>query len=57
MIRMINKSAYQRTAINKTMTIAFETEAAYLSWLKANSSRMIHGVENNENGLIVVIYS
>lgn len=57
MIRMINKSTYQRTVINKTATVAFETEAAYLSWLKENSSRMIHGVDNTESGLIVVTYS
>lgn len=57
MIRMVNKSAYQRTAINKTMTVAFKGESEYLAWLKEGNYTLIHDVENTESGLIAVTYS
>jgi hypothetical protein len=57
MIRTINKSAYQRTVINKTATVAFKTEGDYIAWLKANPNTIIHSVENTNSGLITVTYS
>jgi hypothetical protein len=56
MIRNIKKSIYQRTHVDATETLVFETEQAYIEWLKAHPTMVIHEVDSDD-GLIIIKYT